>query len=124
MVLRHSRSEPNKGQQRIWQPVFPRHTLNDIAATRMKIEPDEQQLIDAKTGDEIGLKALCSQALSRDIEIALKESNGPTPFPFGEQLIGFAMIDFHDWMTTLHSRTRFGPALTRDRPIKGYSRVE
>ncbi len=58
MVPRYGHAKPNERQQRIRQPVHPAQ-IPRRAVTPRKIEPDVKEFVNAQTGQEVDLEAVC-----------------------------------------------------------------
>ncbi len=74
----HRDSEPNKWEQRIWEPVFPTQILDDRTVRGNKIEPHVKKLVETQAWNIVDPKAVRDQIFLSNVVVSLEVSNRPT----------------------------------------------
>jgi hypothetical protein len=75
--------KPDKGEERVWQPVHPGDTPFLEAAAEVQIEPNVEELVRANPRNLIGLETSSFKATLRDVVVALEWGDAPPKWTLG-----------------------------------------
>ena len=85
MGSRNGNTEPDKGQQWIWQPVHPAEIAQALIIIQVQIHPDIEKFVYAKARYEVLTEPVGFQVFSGNVEIAFKWRDSPAERAFRQQ---------------------------------------
>ena len=88
MCPRHRNTKPDKGQQRIGQPIHPPDIPDLVLVVESQVHPDVEKLVDAETRDKVRFEAVSQQVFFSYVEIPLERRYTPTKGAVRKQGVG------------------------------------
>ena len=65
-------TKPDEWKQGVWQPVLPSKIIVNLPVVAVKVQPDVEKFVDAKTWKVVDLKPVCFERLTRYVVITFK----------------------------------------------------
>lgn len=95
MSPRHCNTKPDKRQQGIRKPIHPPDIRDVDFGAEPQVNPDVQELVQAKTRKKINLEAVSQQVFFSDIEISFERRYAPSQRAIGKHRAGAAVCYAH-----------------------------